>query len=122
MRTSLSRLAGRRVHRRAGGEHDGLAVVVELLEQPALEGVGIVHRQGGHQVERALRAVENDAGDLAQLAHERVAALLVLVAHGGKILRADGVEVRGRDLVERGHGKAGLAILERVAQQLPYSW
>ena len=26
--------------------------------------------------------------------------------------------MRGRDLIERGHGKAGLAVLERVAQQL----
>jgi len=26
--------------------------------------------------------------------------------------------VRGRDLIERGDGKAGLAVLERVAQQL----
>ena len=47
-----------------------------------------------------------------------IAAAMIFLAHGGEILRADGVEVRGRDLVERGDGKAGLAVLERVAQQL----
>ena len=100
------------------GHHHGLAVVAEFLEQPLLELVGIVDRQRGHHVERATRHVEHHAGDLAELAAERVAALLILVAHGGKILGADGVERGRRDLVERRDRKSCLAVFHRVVHEL----
>ena len=83
-----------------------------------LELVGIVDRQRGHHVERATRHVEHHAGDLAELAAERVAALLILVAHGGKILGADGVERGRRDLVERRDRKSCLAVFHRVVHEL----
>ena len=83
-----------------------------------LELVGIVDRQRRHHIERAARHIEHDAGDLAQLAAERVAALFILLAHGGKILRADGVERGRRDLVERRDRKSCLAVFHRVVHEL----
>ena len=57
-------LAGGAVEALAGGEHDGLPVVLELLQQPGLELVGVIHRQLGHEVESALGALAHHAGDL----------------------------------------------------------
>ena len=57
-------LAGGAVEALAGCEHDGLPVVLELLQQPGLELVGVIHRQLGHEVESALGALAHHAGDL----------------------------------------------------------
>ena len=106
------------VERLAGGEHDGVAVVFKFLQQPQLEFLRVVDRQGGHQVERAARAFADDAGDLVQLAHDRIAAALVLLPDLLEIIRANGIERGGRDLIERGDGQARLTVFEGVGHEV----
>ena len=83
-----------------------------------LELVGIVHRQGSHEVEGALGALTDDAGDLGQLGHHGIPAALVLLAHGGKVLRTHLIQGSGSHLVQGRHGEAGLAVFHGLAQQL----
>ena len=111
-------LAGRGVERPAGGEHDGIAMVVKLLQQPLLELLRVVDREGSHQVERALRAFADDARDLVQFAHDGIAAAMIFLAHGGEILRPDAVERRGGDLVERRDGEPRLTVFQCLRHKL----
>lgn len=102
-------LAGRGVKRLAAGEHHCVAIIGELVEQPVLEGVRVVHGQGGHNIEGALRLLADDARYRLQLRHERVAAALILIANLGEIAGADGVECGGGELVDRGGAETALA-------------
>ncbi len=58
--------------------------VVKVGEQPLLEGVRVIHRQGGHEVERALGALADDAGDLLELGNHGIPAELVLLRTAAK--------------------------------------
>ena len=106
------------VHGSARCEHDGIAVVVELFEQPLLEVVRVVDGQSCHQIERALRAVEHDAGDLAQLCNDSVAAALVLLADSREVGSVNLIQGSRSDLIERSDGKSCLAVLQRMTEQL----
>ena len=46
-------LAGGLVEGCAGGEHNGVPLMVEVFQQPVLELVRVIHRQARHDVERA---------------------------------------------------------------------
>ena len=102
----------------AGGEHDGLAVVLKLLEKPLLEAVGAVDRKRRHQIERAARAFADDAGDLLQSREHGVAAAAVFLADGVKIVRLHAVERGGSHLIERGDGQPRLTVFERLRHKL----
>ena len=102
----------------AGGEHHRVAVVVELLQQPLLEGVGIVHGQGGHDVEGAAGALADHAGDLVELGHHRVAAALILLADGGEVVGTHRIQRGGGHLIQRGHGQTALGVLHGLRHQL----
>ena len=68
-------------------------MILELLQQPLLEGVGIIYRQSGHQIKGALGTFTDHAGNLLELADHRVTAALILLTNGGEILR-DGQPIR----------------------------
>ena len=55
----------RLVEAAGSGEHDRVTIIVEFLQQPFLERLGVVNGQRSHEVERALRALEYHIGDLA---------------------------------------------------------
>ena len=73
----------------------------------------------GHDVERPLGTLADDAGDGLELLHHRIPAALILLPHGGKILRAHVVQGGGGHLVQGGHRQAALGILHGVGHQLP---
>ena len=93
-------------------------MVVPLVQQEVLQLLGVVHRQGGHGIEGALGALADDAGDLGELVHHRVAADVVFITDGGEIAGVHVVEGGGGDLVQSGHAEAGLAVFHNVVQQL----
>ena len=70
MKLIMKDVAGEQVAKNIGTltatevSYDGLPVVLELLQQPGLELVGVIHRQLGHEVESALGALAHHAGDL----------------------------------------------------------
>ena len=115
----VAALAGRGIEGLSGGEHDGVAAIFKLLQQPELEFLRVVDRQRGHQVKRAARALADNAGDLVQLAHDGIPAALVFLPYLLEILRPDGVERRCRDLVERRDRKPRLTVFEGVGHKLP---
>ena len=93
-------------------------MVVEVLQQPDLELLRVVHRQGGHGVKRTLRALAHHPGDLLQLAHHRVPAALVLVPDGGEICRSHIVQSGRGHLVDGRHAQTALGVLHGVGHQL----
>ena len=111
-------LARRLIEAVAGGEHDRLTVIVEFLQQPLLEAVGAVHRERGHQIERALRAFAHNAGNFLESGDDGVAAAAVFLTDGLEVVRADAVKRGGRDLVERGDRKTRLAVFKRLREEL----
>ena len=76
----------------AGGrsQHDGLAIDAEVFEQPLAELVGVVDRQAGHSVERALGIGAEAAFHLVNRFHHDIAAL--------GVFGQNGIEVFGRSV------------------------
>ena len=93
----------------AGGKHDGIPMVVKLLQKPFLEFVGIVHRKAGHYIERAHGFLYHDAGDLPQTGNDRISAPLIFGLALSEEFGTNGIQSSGTQLVNGGNGQTGLA-------------
>ena len=106
--------AGSCIEAFAGSEHYRIAVIVEIGEQPLLEGVGIVDGESCHHVECTLGSGSDDAGDLHELCIAGIPAALIFLADCFEILGTDGIERSGCDLIESCNGKPCLAELQKL--------
>ena len=70
-------LAGGFIEGCAGGKHDGVAVVIELFQQPALELIGVIYGQTCHDIEGTHGFFHHHAGNLTQLPDNGVTAFLI---------------------------------------------
>lgn len=72
----------------------------EIAEKPRGESFGIIDRQAGDAVERALRLPQEHAGNRCQAFEEHIAAALILGDDGASVFIAQLVGADGDELRE----------------------
>lgn len=110
-------LAGGFIEGRTGRKHDGIPPVGELLQEPPLEFIRIIHRQACHYIESAHRLLHNHTGDLAQLGNNGIPAALIFGLAGAEELVVNGIQGSRTHLIHGGNRQSGLAELQQRCLQ-----
>ena len=114
----IDALTGGFIERSTGSKHDGITMVVKLLQQPALELIRIVNRQTGHDIERAHGFLHHNTGNLPQLIYNGVTALPVFLLACPEEFVVHTVQSSSTDLVHGGNSQTGLAELQQSCLEL----